>query len=72
MLLVSKAWRIEHQGTNMYKVTRKLKHVKRELKEWAKHDIDNSYNKLSKNAKNWSMLKKGLWLNHIAIGLILG
>jgi len=50
-------------GTNMHTLTRKLKNVKWQLKEWAKHHIGNLYDKLSRNAQKLEYVEERLVAN---------
>jgi len=44
----------------MSKLTRKLKLVKLELKDWLKKNLGNTYDKLSKNAQKINYMKERL------------
>jgi len=48
--IVVNSWKMSQRGTNMFKLMRKLKHVKLKTKEWAKKHLGNTYDKLAKNA----------------------
>jgi len=50
-------------GTNLYKLVRKLKIVKFELKDRAKKSIGNPYDELSKNAQKLAYVEERLMVN---------
>ena len=62
-LLVKNTWKMVQNGTNLYKLVRKLKIVKFELKDRAKKSIGNPYDELSKNAQKLAYVEERLMVN---------
>jgi len=49
-VIISRNWRYNHYGTNIYRVMRKLRCVKHDVKDWSKRYFGNFNDKLSKNS----------------------
>ena len=62
-VIVSRNWRYNYYGTNMYRVMRKLRCVKHDVKYWSKRYFGNFNDKLSKNSVKIDYMEERLIAN---------
>ena len=58
--IVGKYWSSQIRGTNMFRLSQKLWITKQQLKDWSRHFLGNTQQKLTLNAKKIELVEQKL------------